>query len=431
MKAFESVEKFKPTLRMYANFAARTIKKVCAEIGPRETGTEAELKAQDYMAQQVGDSADEVKRDEFKLSPRAFLGWLRIAGVLLIITVIAGIVNVFTPDVLFAPYVAYVAIAITLVMLVGEFLFYRETIDAFFPKAISHNTYCIRKASGETKRRIIICGHSDSSIEWRFTHLGGRGLLYAAFAYPIIGLLYTIFATVFTTVKGDVQPVLCWIGIAFVPGYVGLMLFMNYKVRVDGANDNLTGCMTGAAVLKFLGDNGIRFENTEVIAMFSGGEEAGLRGAKAMAKQHPEFKDSGVETVVLAFDTLKDYDYMAIYNKDMSGITSHDKRACALLEAAGKLSDVELPYAVLFCGASDAAAVTQAGIPAACFAAMYPGPPRYYHTRDDKADILELKTIEKGIEIALNSVFLFDEKGLREKYDGENEPVRETVGFGL
>ena len=73
MKANESVEKFKPTLRMYANFAARTIKKICAEIGPRETGSEAELKAQDYMAQQVGDAADEVKRDEFKLAPRAAL----------------------------------------------------------------------------------------------------------------------------------------------------------------------------------------------------------------------------------------------------------------------------------------------------------------------------------------------------------------------
>ena len=62
---------------------------------------------------------------------------------------------------------------------------------------------------------------------------------------------------------------------------------------------------------------------------------------------------------------------------------------------------------------------------------MNPGPPRYYHTRGDKADIMELKTIEKGIEIALHGVFLFDEKGLREKYDDDNEPVRETVGFGL
>ena len=46
MKASESIKNFKPSLRMYANFAARNIKKICAEIGPREAGTQAELDAQ-------------------------------------------------------------------------------------------------------------------------------------------------------------------------------------------------------------------------------------------------------------------------------------------------------------------------------------------------------------------------------------------------
>ena len=44
--------------------------------------------------------------------------------------------------------------------------------------------------------------------------------------------------------------------------------------------------MVGAAVLKFMDDNDMRFENTEVVAFFSGSEEAGLRGAKAFAKEH-------------------------------------------------------------------------------------------------------------------------------------------------
>jgi hypothetical protein len=48
---------------------------------------------------------------------------------------------------------------------------------------------------------------------------------------------------------------------------------------------------------------------------------------------------------------------------------------------------------------------------------MNPGLPKYYHTRDDKADILNLKTIEKGVEIALETAFLFDEKGLMKNYD--------------
>lgn len=418
MRASESIPNFKSGLRMYANFSARTIKKVCSEIGPREAGTQAELDAQNFMAAQVGDAADEVKQETFKISHRAFLAWLRLGGILLLISVAAGILNVFFKDLFFAPYISAACCVLTAIMLFGEFLFYKPVIDPFFKKLDSHNTYCIRKPTGEVKRRIILAGHADSSIEWRFTHLGGAPLMYIAYIYPAVGLAYTVATTIYMLVTGEFYPVLAFIGCAFIPGYIGLVIFMNYKVCVDGANDNLTGCMTGAAVLKFLGDNNIRFENTEVIAMFSGAEEEGLRGAKAAAKLHPEFKkDSEIETVFIAFDTITDYEDMFIYNRDMSGITKHSEKACRLLKQGGKNADIDLKYSVVFAGASDAAAMTQGGVHATTFAAMNPGPPKYYHTRDDRADILNLKTIEKGLQVALETVFLFDEKGLQDSYE--------------
>ena len=95
MKASESIKNFKPSLRMYANFAARNIKKICTEIGPREAGTQAELDAQNYMAKQVGDAADEVKQEAFKVAPRALLGWLRITGILLVVAWAAYMLNMF------------------------------------------------------------------------------------------------------------------------------------------------------------------------------------------------------------------------------------------------------------------------------------------------------------------------------------------------
>lgn len=418
MKASESVSNFAPTLRMYTNFAVRTVKKVCSEIGPRECGSEAELKAQNYMAQQVGDAADEVKQDEFKVAPRAFLGWIKIAGIMLTVATAITFFNLFVaPGTPYSAIINVVVSALILIMFLGEFLFYKETIDAFFPKATSHNTYCIRHAEGEVKRRIILAGHSDSSIEWLPTHIGGRGMLYFGFAYPIVGWVFLTLISILMLVKGGTNQTLILISGAFVPGYVILMNFLNYNICVDGANDNLSGCVMGAAVLKFMQDNDIRFKNTEVIAMFSGGEESGLRGAKASVKQHPEFKDPNVETVFVGFDTVKDYDDMAIYNRDMTGTVKHDDRSAALVKEAGKRIGLELNYALLFCGSSDAAAMTQGGIPSICFAAMNPGPPKYYHTRDDKADIMEMKTMEKGVELALETAFLFDEQGLKKQYD--------------
>lgn len=419
MKASQSIPKFESGLRMYANFAARNIKKICSQIGPREAGSQAELDAQNFIAEQVGDAADEVKQESFQISHRAFLGWFRIAAVCLLILTAVNIINIFVaPEIIYGPIVSIICCALVAIMIFGEFLFYQPVIDPFFKKATSHNTYCIRKPKGEVKRRIIICGHSDSSIEWRPTHIGGAPFMYFCFIYPAAGLIYNVIITIYMLAKGEINDTLIWISCAFIPAYIMFFFFMNYKICVDGANDNLSGCLTAAAMLKFLGDNDIRFENTEVIAMASGSEEEGLRGAKACGRLHPEFKDGNeVETVAFAFDTITDYDCMAIYDRDMSGLTKHDRRACALLKQAGKNAGVDLPYSLLFAGASDAAALTQAGIPSACFAAMYPGPPKYYHTRDDKVDILNLKTIEKGVHIALEAAFLFDEQGLKEKYD--------------
>ena len=63
-------------------------------------------------------------------------------------------------------------------------------------------------------------------------------------------------------------------------------------------------------------------------------------------------------------------------------------------------------------GATDAAAVTQSGMKAVSIAAMDPAPARYYHTRLDTADNLDIKTIEAVLGVALETAFLFDEKGL-------------------
>lgn len=415
MKASESIPNYKPKLREYANFAARTIKKVCSEIGPRECGTEAELKAQKYMAAQVGNAADEIVTEEFRVHPRAFLGWMKIDAVMLF--VVLGLFVAYTFTKLTALMIASVVIiAVAVSIIAGEFLFYKEYVDFLFKEKTSHNTFCIRKASGETKRRIILGGHSDSSLEWRFTHLGGAPMMYVSLIYPTVGLLYCLFVCILSFIQGDaMSPVFCWVALAFLPGFIMLFMFMNNKICVDGANDNLTGCMCSAGVMKYLGDNNIRFENTEVVVMFSGGEEAGLRGAKAAAKAHGnEYK--AIETMFVGLDTFKDYEDMYIYSKDMTNITKHDPRCCQLMKTASEYAGMDLKFSGIFCGASDAAAMTQAGIPSVALAAMNPGPPKYYHTRDDKATIIDLKTIEKGIEIALEATFLFDEKGLCEKY---------------
>ena len=56
--------------------------------------------------------------------------------------------------------------------------------------------------------------------------------------------------------------------------------------------------------------------------------------------------------------------------------------------------------------------MSQGGFKAASMVAMDPTPARYYHTRLDTEDNLSLGAIEAGVKTALETIFLYDEKGL-------------------
>ncbi len=422
MKAKESIPHFDSKVRECSNFTVREIKKVCKEIGPRPSGEENEQKAQDYVENLMGGIADDVKRESFDVHPKAFMSWVLIDGFAMIIAAILMILSHVNaiPSANTAFRIASLVIsAVAIILLLGEFLFYKEFIDFLFPKRTSSNVVCKRKAAGETKRRIIFAGHIDSAYEWRFTHLGGGKFLVTMIALGIVSLVLTFIMSIASMYVNDGVPaiIMTVIQALTIPIFIAVLFFVNWKLCVTGANDNLTGVFASMAVIKYLKDNGIRFENTEVVAVSTGCEECGLRGAKAFAKAHAkEYAEEGVETVFMAVDTLHDYDYLGIYNKDMTGFVRLDSQAAKMAQKATEICGLDIPYATVSFGASDAAAGQQGGIKSVALAAMDPTPARYYHTREDTADILDMKTIETGLKIMLETAFLFDEQGLRDEY---------------
>lgn len=424
LKANESVKNYTSERRMYANYVARNIKNICKTVGPRCAGTDKELEAQKWMAQELETTCDEVNIESFKLHPRAFMGWIQLTVFCVTVAAVMLFLTHFVPAAATALLAAGVAlIVIALFFIVTEFLMYKETLDPFTKQSMSHNVVAVRKASGETKKRIIVSGHADSAMEWRFTYWGGPKLIVPVIGISLVGVLFTAVADIIALVFviGGTAPadskaiwVLSIISVCFVPLFLFCLLFYDPKRIVEGANDNLTGCLTSMAVTRFMQDHDIRFENTEVWVVCTGAEEAGLRGAKAFCKAHAgQFKqEKDVETVFLGFDTIRDFDFMAIYNKDMTGFVSNDADASKLLKAGAEIAGYDIPFKTVSLGATDAAAFTQAGIKASSFAAMDPAPARYYHTRLDTHENLDLKTIEAAVDICLETVFLFDEKGL-------------------
>lgn len=402
----------KTSVKECTDFAVEGIRNICNTFGPRPCGEESEKKAQETMMQELSAFCDTVKRETFKVNPDAFMSFVPIAGTCLLGATALNIAGAFKKSKTALGSVGLIGGA--LAGIAGEFVMYKKMLDPLFKEKESGNVIAVRKAKGETKRRIIISGHTDSAPEWTYTYkLGSHGVIMVA-GYAIAGLAYTA-ATAATILKNKNNCLAKKMALgqaAFVPAYGALYKFTNNKRYVDGANDDLTGCYISAAVMKYLSDNDIRFENTEVVCMLAGGEEAGLRGSKAYFAAHPELKNDGVETVFISLDTIRDEEYMMIYEKDMTGTVKNDKRVCTLLRQAGAQFGKEIPVGAIPLGSTDAAAASQAGISAASFVAMDPAPARYYHTRLDTADILVPETMEKTLNITLQAIFDFNQYGI-------------------
>ncbi len=411
--ALEYSSKF--DIKKLSRFSMKIITRICNEIGPRRPGSPEELKAQQLMANELKKSCDSVEIEEFKVHRQAFMGFIPF-------TVACAIASVFTYA--FAnPVISLILVVLGFIPLILEFLMYKQFIDPLFIAHPSHNVIAKRAPKGETKKRIIIVGHSDSQYEWTLNYLlGGVGMkcvLIPAVVGLVADLIVAVLGIIFAGTKGALgagEPhwlmVLGFVvGCVFIPFQLAFLFFQSHYKSVPGASDNLSGCLVGMSVAKAMEETDTRFENTELVVICSGSEEAGLRGAKAYVKAHEsELKE--IETCVVACDTFRDLETMAVYDRDLSGTVKHHWGAKHLVQDAGKNCGYDLHFESIYIGGSDAAAFTQRGIPATGFAAMDPTPPRYYHTRLDNVENLREDAIAAGIEIMIEAVCMYDKDGM-------------------
>ena len=417
-----------PVIKENVEYTVKEITNVIKKYGPRESASDNCFAAEKHLKKELDQFCDETRFEEYDIAPKAFLHFTKTISVAIIFVVIAGLVLALTGVLPFT--VSHVLVAVTaaicLFITVVEFLLYKQFCDAFYKKKKGHNLVAVRKPRGEVKKRFVISGHIDAAYEWRH-------LYYAKGKYPFFGI----------TVAGSVGSALISIIIAIITvvarftdmGAFGdfmlnysyyfnfvtafflatLYPYVNFKLIAPGANDNLTGTYAAVCALRMLDMAGVELENTEIVAMITDGEEAGLRGSKAFAKDHlAEYTADDVETAVLCCDTLTDFDFINVYVKDMTGTVNNDKDFSTLvLNSAKEVGIEKAKLANLFFGASDAAAFSQAGITATCLAAMDPTPADYYHNRRDNFDRLVPESIEACYKVILASILNFDENGAK------------------
>jgi Zn-dependent M28 family amino/carboxypeptidase len=238
-----------------------------------------------------------------------------------------------------------------------------------------------------------------------------------AAALGIVYLLLTTLATLlFCGRHPPTEGFWWWVGMSqflALPGVFIAATFTRFNVVSPGANDNLTGALASVGLARAVKEAGVVPENTEIIFMVTGSEEAGLCGADAYMRRHrSEWTD--VETLFVALDTFRDLDYLRVYNRDLNGSKHHAPRLCALLQNAMRRNGLDHKFGNVHVGASDAAAFTRAGLPAAALCGMDPTPAHYYHCRRDSWEILDEECLFKTVQVLASALEDYDKNGLPE-----------------
>ena len=399
-----------------AAFMVQNITTICKFLPKRSPGSEGEKLACEYMRDSLEKDCGCTKTsiEPFSVSPDSFYGWIYIT----VTCALLQIVMYF-----FYPLVGAIVMAIGFIVMILQFGLYLKTIDIFFTRKTSHNLTAIRPATGETKVRVLFNGHVDAAWNFPVNERWG-GVAYTIHALAsMAGILYMFVLSIVRAVQTHAQwniltpssnPAMFWLGVAtilFLPLLIGLYWLWDEKVIVDGANDNLTGCYMGIAILKGLEEEGIQLEHTEVGVVISGSEEAGLRGTKAWCEKHKgEFDD--VPTYIYSFDTIHDERFLMVNYRDLNGTVEVDKETGDRFMKSAEELDIHCAKGMVppFGGATDSAAFAQAGYKVAGITALNHVLEDYYHTTRDTADNLNPKCLADCYAVAVNCLQNIDKE---------------------
>jgi hypothetical protein len=389
-----------------ARYMVAEISYICNKLEKRGPGSKGEHQACEYAATQMKKlGCDRVFVDEFKENPGSFFGWIYFTITCCFLALIFYFV---------LPVLSIVFIGLGLLLCFLQFGLYKKVVDKFFKEKTGHNVTGFKKPTGEVKRRIIFNGHPDAAWEWpfkyKFTYLGFDIHMTLCFlgAFYTLGIAIAKLAGAFEA-NPQLGTGLGLGALAFVPFWFGLYFMWNEKRVVDGANDNLTGCYIGMAILKYLKEEHITFENTEIGVVWTGSEEAGLRGAKAWCEAHAkEFDD--VPTFVFSYDTIAQCEQLMVNYRDLNGTVKTDKDVGDLFYEACEELNIPCKKGIVppLGGATDSAAFAQAGMRSTGITALNHALPDFYHTRLDTPDALNKKCLADCFAASVKVLEKFD-----------------------
>jgi len=415
------------------------VQKIIDECGPRIPCSPQEAKAAEIIKKELEKICDDVTIETFTCHPRAALGWIKIALILVLSSfclfllirmfLYSNWVFIFS---IFASFLAFLAVLIAW----EEFFSYKEFIDPLFKKKESQNVIGKIRPDGEVKKILIFSGHHDSALQFnllRYLKYGyaiinfvGLGIMFLWCLSSILFVILSIFtfAINLTLLYGIFFNLAIWLLIIGAIPVISLFFFVSPGDRankVPGAVDNLSAVAIVLGLGRYLQNNkDLIPKSTEIRLISFGSEEAFLRGAFRYVEAHlEELKKYDAECINL--DAIQSTNYLTFSDKEPTTRTIHSKEVVQKLIKAAEVVGVEVKIAGLgggsflekiiglLSGGTDAAAFSKSNIKASTITGLnLLKMVQFYHQETDTPDKIEKGVLENTLKICLG--YIINEK---------------------
>lgn len=400
MKASETFERYDGKVRECCNYAVRSSKSFMenADTNKRQAGGKAELVLRDQLTKDLKEFCDEVDEVSFYAKQKAYITSNLLTFIFLVATAVFAILfSLVNPYFILA---ALVTALLSLLAALGVFGGTSKSVEDL-------NVFARRKASGEPAARIIF----EANLDAPFKRNISRGTAALLKFLTLLGVaLYIAFCVVMLLVDNGTlnfgfQDELEYLAYGL-PIFVIFPLILSRTVSTGssfpGVADNLLGAYAACGAMRYMSEQDLRLESTELCVLLTSSKEAKNAGAKAFVRDFKADLDA-LDTTILCFDS--------IYDPDSLNVVSKGRKVSKLVDEAAANAGVLLTDHNPKYHKGDLKVYDKAGLAAAQISSLPDEVPPFYRNENDDVDLLNpnaVHAVEGAIKVALEAAYALD-----------------------
>ena len=400
MKASETFERYDGKVRECCNYAVRSSKSFMenADTNKRQADGKAELVLRDQLTKDLKEFCDEVDEVSFYAKQKAYITSNLLTFIFLVATAVFAILfSLVNPYFILA---ALVTALLSLLAALGVFGGTSKSVEDI-------NVFARRKASGEPAARIIF----EANLDAPFKRNISRSTAALLKILTLLGVaLYIAFCVVMLLVDNGTlnfgfQDELEYLAYGL-PIFVIFPLILSRTVSTGssfpGVADNLLGAYAACGAMRYMSEQDLRLESTELCVLLTSSKEAKNAGAKAFVRDFKADLDA-LDTTILCFDS--------IYDPDSLNVVSKGRKVSKLVDEAAANAGVLLTDHNPKYHKGDLKVYDKAGLAAAQISSLPDEVPPFYRNENDDVDLLNpnaVHAVEGAIKVALEAAYALD-----------------------